>query len=830
VDEIPLKDGCIFDGWFTEDGEEYTYSTIVRKGVSLKAKWTVSTPVSTADELFAIANDTTANYHLTKDITLPNSNKVWTAIERFSGIFNGNGYTIRNISFTLGDNSTYGFVRTNDGVIENLNFERLTFSQKITSWATDFHSGIIAGNNNGTIKNCHLLSGTMNYTVEVSDDPKNYFAGTLVGHNEGIIVNCSSFIELKVSATVAKGNDYSVVGYIGGIAGGNGGVLSNARFEGSIEYRNYTIQHTSYRNGWHYPRVGGLIGENSGGTVKECYTVADIFTENGRSGNNAHNLHFVGGLIGVNSGKSIVMNSFSKGLLIVKGLVDSTDIGGLIGNNGSSCSVYNCYSTVDIDSNSGGYIGGFVGVNNGANISGCYSSGDITATAGGTMGGFVGWCTNAGGSISNCYSCGNVTTNGGTAGLFVGSSSTAIADCYFMRDARLIVGGVFYDVSSELDGTIDGKYCYDIWSEAFLTEELFWTSEDGWVILTDEDPIFDWEIEVFHNYESYVFEPTCDYYGYTLYLCTDCTRFFVRDIVEPLGHDFDYDHPVVKEATCTESGYKYYVCLREDCTEEHGKICIAETYEPLGHSKGEVVYGAASDGREKTYAATCTEEGRITYSCRVCGTEFSVAVLALGHDEYTSVEEVAPTCYHETQTGEYITVAGHTAEISCKRCGEILQESEEIEPRHYFEYVYTVEPTCTECGEGTATCRMCGYVLMSSQLPALGHVDVNGDYRCDRCKAYMVSSAEEAKEGEYVVITDLTGLKAIANDLNGTYVLGADISVTEDWVPIGTEEYPFTGRLFGEGHKIIGMNSRSLEVGGLFGYNNGFISGITLER
>lgn len=49
-------------------------------------------------------------------------------------------------------------------------------------------------------------------------------------------------------------------------------------------------------------------------------------------------------------------------------------------------------------------------------------------------------------------------------------------------------------------------------------------------------------------------------------------------------------------------------------------------------------------------------------------------------------------------------------------------------------------------------------------------------------------------------------LKAIANDLNGKYVLTQNITLSDDeWTPIGTKDRPFTGTLDGQGHTIIGL-------------------------
>lgn len=71
-------------------------------------------------------------------------------------------------------------------------------------------------------------------------------------------------------------------------------------------------------------------------------------------------------------------------------------------------------------------------------------------------------------------------------------------------------------------------------------------------------------------------------------------------------------------------------------------------------------------------------------------------------------------------------------------------------------------------------------------------------------------------------ITDETGLKAIANDLSGKYVLANDISLSGEWTPLGTENEPFTGTLDGAGHTIKGLSITSgADNVGFFGFTEG---------
>lgn len=71
-------------------------------------------------------------------------------------------------------------------------------------------------------------------------------------------------------------------------------------------------------------------------------------------------------------------------------------------------------------------------------------------------------------------------------------------------------------------------------------------------------------------------------------------------------------------------------------------------------------------------------------------------------------------------------------------------------------------------------------------------------------------------------------LRAIANDLNGSYVLENDITLSDnEWIPIGTKDSPFKGTLDGQGHTIKGLtvgngaNNDSNKNKAFFGFTNG---------
>ena len=85
------------------------------------------------------------------------------------------------------------------------------------------------------------------------------------------------------------------------------------------------------------------------------------------------------------------------------------------------------------------------------------------------------------------------------------------------------------------------------------------------------------------------------------------------------------------------------------------------------------------------------------------------------------------------------------------------------------------------------------------------------------------------------LITTREGLAAIANDLGGSYALGADIDLDgADWTPLGNNSAPFTGSLHGNGYAIRNLfctNSLSgSDYRGLFGCASGAtIAGVSVS-
>ncbi|MCZ0859885.1 hypothetical protein O0S10_01420 [Methanocorpusculum sp. MG] len=82
-------------------------------------------------------------------------------------------------------------------------------------------------------------------------------------------------------------------------------------------------------------------------------------------------------------------------------------------------------------------------------------------------------------------------------------------------------------------------------------------------------------------------------------------------------------------------------------------------------------------------------------------------------------------------------------------------------------------------------------------------------------------------------ITTVTDLQAIQNDLNGTYYLSNDLDLSgATFIPLGSEDTPFTGTFEGNGHTLthLTLNQGSGVGIGIFACSNGTIRNLTLKN
>jgi hypothetical protein len=196
----------------------------------------------------------TRYYKLTENVTLTGSNN-WTAIgpdtySPFTGSFDGQRYTITNLSINNTTGEYQGMFGVNSGWVTNLGLVNVS----ITGNA---NVGGLVGMNYSFIENCYT-AGTVKGT------------GTNVG---GLVGVNSYFVEKCYSTANVEGK-----GYTGGLVGSN-------------TYRVCDCYTTGNVNSLDLGPAGGVAGSNTG-TVQNCYATGAV-----RSGGD-----YSGGVVGYNSG------------------------------------------------------------------------------------------------------------------------------------------------------------------------------------------------------------------------------------------------------------------------------------------------------------------------------------------------------------------------------------------------------------------------------------------------------------------------------------------------------------------------------------------------
>jgi hypothetical protein len=252
-----------------------------------------------------------------------------------------------------------------------------------------------------------------------------------------------------------------------------------------------------------------------------------------------------------------------------------------------------------------------------------------------------------------------------------------------------------------------------------------------------------------HSYGSWTIikDAACTTMGIRKRTCTRCSSYETENI-PATGHTSNGTLTTIKDATCTETGTKGIKCSK--C----GEVLSPTTIPALGHS-----YGSWTIIK----AATCTAMGVKKRTCTRCPSYETENIPVTGHTSNGTLTTVKDaTC---TETG--------TRVIKCSACGEVLSTvptpidpnnhsyglwekfqqgncgKDEIQERkctrsgcyysekditktatglHVFNgsYVVTKEPTYTEEGTREARCSVCGKLIQTVVIPALGSYDSQG--------------------------------------------------------------------------------------------------------
>ena len=244
-------------------------------GTDSAPNWLKYTLITSADGLEAVKDNLSGYYVLDNGIDLTGED--WTPIgtrdDPFTGIFDGNGKTISNLTST-GDNGNYaGLFGANSGTIRNVYLDEVNIS------STDGAAAGLCVVNKGTIEGCAVLSGS----VEASDaDGGQDYAAGICQNNFGKITKCYNM--------AAVSTKYFGAGIVS--QNSNGGTVSNCYNAGAVSAKSGGIQESyiagicasNYEiieNCLNFGEVknsdnrGGILVYNNG-TVINCYSDSDV--------------------------------------------------------------------------------------------------------------------------------------------------------------------------------------------------------------------------------------------------------------------------------------------------------------------------------------------------------------------------------------------------------------------------------------------------------------------------------------------------------------------------------------------------------------------------
>ncbi|GLQ97757.1 GLUG motif-containing protein [Dyella mobilis] len=277
-------------------------------GNSLSINGNAYTLVTSAAGLNTMSSVTSGYYALGQSIdasTLTGFTPIGGSTS-FSGVFDGLGNTISNLTINLPNNNKVGLFGESTGTIRNLGL----IGGKV-SGGNDV--GGLVGWNTGTVNNAYATGAVSDTAGDVGD---------LVGVNFGTISD--AYATGAVSGLSGVGG---LVGYSQGTINGTyaTGTVSGTNNVGGLVGFNDRLVGDSYATGTvsgsNGSNIGGLVGDNlTGGTVTDAYATGAVSISNGSNGSN------VGGLVGVNGGR--VNNAYATGAVSGVG-----SIGGLVGDN-----------------------------------------------------------------------------------------------------------------------------------------------------------------------------------------------------------------------------------------------------------------------------------------------------------------------------------------------------------------------------------------------------------------------------------------------------------------------------------------------------------------
>ena len=497
----------------------------------------------------------------------------------------------------------------------------------------------------------------------------------------------------------------------------------------------------------------------------------------------------VGDIAGTNAADGVISNCVVSDSLVSGGFLVSTaqrywlsdgyQVGAVAGLNEGT--VEKCYND-ETDVRGWYEAGGIVGYNSGV-ISECASTGDINSTSSGAASrGQINRFRYAAEAAARFSSNGVAPLAYGRAGGIVGCNDGSVSDVYVTAAlGKELVGVAGFNSVGGVCGANNGtiKNAYSAHTQLTMPAngaELYYPNGNvgGYA-----GTIYSWDNKYFHPLvgSQQSGETENSFYSEIVNGTLPSASFNAGG-----RGDEKTDDEMKNEDMYKDAGWDYDDVWTTDDATGLPVLKFLATDTDCKHENTEVV------GKKDP---TCTEPGYTGDTvCKDCGETIKTGevIPATGHHDDDKDgkcdgcgKDMQEVCDHENtevvgKKDPTCGKPGYTGDTVCKDCGKVLEKGEEIPAtgNHVWgEGVVTKKATCTEAGEKTYTCTVCGdtktevipatghdYQVVGkkdatceedgytgdevckncgdvkstgSVIPAKGHNDANGDGKCDDC-------------------------------------------------------------------------------------------------
>ena len=297
--------------------------------------------------------------------------------------------------------------------------------------------------------------------------------------------------------------------------------------------------------------------------------------------------------------------------------------------------------------------------------------------------------------------------------------------------------------------------------------------------------------------DSYSYKaPTCTEKGFKMYMCEVCNM-YCSETVPATGHTPDEEAGAYMAPTCTEDGYMVSYCL--DCGETVSQILPAtgHVWERPGYT-GVILCPYNDEYYDSYYSATCQQGAYYFRTCGECGVKEKLVV--------STALDCSLGCYDDMGGG----FSGSNLIIDTGKL-----------------------PTCTSTGSACFNCVFCGG-LVETELPKLPHNQVV--LLNKETNQYEVVCGSASFNSFYEIMQDymydeILGLLSISNDAaRQEYARNYQEKVLEDLKPLlRSSDYIKgigCGTVMGVIHKVsVAQNFYNAVAGGEVAVEIDFVCG-----